>query len=77
MLLFSTHLGCIHIFQALLQNEVRLLFSLSAVIAVVLFELYICLCGPLKIKHLEVDENEGKNLVCIGLVKCAKPVWSS
>lgn len=58
---FSTSLGCSHIFKALLQNEVRLLFY--AVTAVVLFELYICLCRPLKIKHLEVDENGGKNLV--------------
>lgn len=75
MLHFSTSLGCIHIFQALLQNEVRLLFC--AVTVVVLFELYICLCRPLKIKHLEVDVKGGMNLVCIGLVKCAKPVWSS
>lgn len=75
MLHFSTSLRFIHIFQALLQNEVRLLFC--AVTDMVLFELHICLCRPLKIKHLEVDENGGKNLVCIGLVKCAKPVWSS
>lgn len=75
MLHFSTTLRCIHIFQTLLQNEVRLLFC--AVTAVVLFELYICFCRPLKIKHLEADENGGKNLVCIGLVKCEKPAWSS
>lgn len=75
MLQFSTRLGYSHIFQAPLQNEVRLLFY--AVSAVVLLELYIYLCRALKIKHFEVDENWGKNLVCIGLVKCSKLVWSS
>lgn len=75
MLHFSNSLGCSHIFQALIQNEVRLLFY--AVTAVVLFELYLCLCRSLKIKPLEADENEGKNRVCIGLGKRAKTVWSS
>lgn len=61
MLHFSTSLVCIHIFQALLQNEARLLFC--ALTAVVLFELYICLCKPLEIKHLQVDENGGERIL--------------
>lgn len=81
MLQFSTRLGYSHIFQALLQNEVRLIILWDilfyAVTAVVLLESYIYLCRTLKIKHFEADENWGRNLVCIGLVKCAKLVWSS
>lgn len=75
MLHFFTRLAYSHIFQALLQNEIRLLFC--GVTAVVLLELYVHLYRPLKMKHCEADENWGKNLVCIGLIQCAKLVWSS
>lgn len=75
MLHFFTRLAYSHIFQALLQNEIRLLFYV--VTTVVLLELYVHLYRPLKIKHFEADENWGGNLVCIGLIQCAKLVWSS
>lgn len=55
MLHFFTRLAYSHIFQALLQNEIRLLFYV--VTTVVLLELYVHLYRPLKIKHFEADEN--------------------